>query len=419
MELTEHPMLRRLPKDLDQIAKETGAIKRRRHLKGGEQLLWLALTYAGLPESFRGLSALAARAGCHLNDTSVRRRVMKAVEFLQEVLNLLLFGAGGDLRGKGIERRICLQDATSISAPGSKGTDWRLHTVYVLGQGLAHIELTDASVGEGLQHGEYNKGDIVIADQGLATTMSLHHVRSVGAYSVVRAYLRNLRVCDESGNRLDTLKLLDLADRGICSHRVLLPVKGHESIAGRLLIFALPPEQASRNRQKLRRRASRKQDGVGEMGLRLAGCFVLFTTVPEEELSDDDVGKLYRLRWQIELFFKRAKSIVGLDELAAKTPDVARAYLLGKLIIVALTEKASMRLDEELRSDPRQYVGLWRLHQMCREELVAALREVGDRQHDDIDALRALGESPRKRQTAAELIDMFNRRFNPGMKPAN
>jgi len=420
MELTKHPMLRRLPKDLDQIATETGAIKRRRHLKGGEQLLWLALTYAGLPESFRSLSALATRAGCQLNDTSVRRRVKNSVEFLTEVLNTILFGAGRELRDKGVTRRIILQDATTVSAPGSKGTDWRVHTEYVLGQGLAHLKVTDSSVGESLRHGVFNAGDIIIADQGLATAQNFDHVRACGAHCIVRAYLKNLRVCDESGERLDLIKLLDQADQGIHSHRVLLPVKGKESIEGRLLIYQLSPEQTARNRQKLKQKASRNNLKVGELGLRLAGYFVLFTTIPEGDLSDDDIGSLYRLRWQIELFFKRAKSIVGLDELAAKTPDVARAYLLGKLIIVALTEKASMQLNEELRGDPRQYVSSWRLHHMCRRELMDVLREVAEREdRNKLEALRALGESPRKRKTSAEMIEKFIRHFNPGMKPTN
>ena len=419
MSLNEHPILRRLPKNLDELAKETGAIKRRRNLRGGDQLLWLALTYAGMPESFRGLSAMAQRIGCHLNDTSIRRRLSCAVDFLTEVLNLVLFGAGQDAKNKGIARRICLQDATTVSAPGSKGTDWRLHTVFVLGQGLAHVEITDATVGENLRHGEYNEGDVVVADQGLATAQSIHHVRSVGAHCVVRAYLKNMRVLDEAGDRLETNVLLDRADQGITSHAVLVPLKGHQSVRGRLLVYRLPPEQAARNRQKLRQKASRKQNNVGEMGLRLAGYFVLFTTVPEADLSDEDAAKLYRLRWQIELFFKRCKSIAGLDKLAAKTPDVARAYLLAKLIIVALTERASMLVEDELRNgslDPR--LSAWRLHTICREDLMVALRQVGDRHEGDhVARLRAHSDGPRKRETAAALIEIFNRRFNPGLIP--
>jgi hypothetical protein len=415
MKTSDHPILRRLPQNLDQLATETGAIKRRRRVTGGEQLLWLALMFAGLPLSFRTLSAKIQRDyGCQLNDTSIRYRVKNAATFLMEVLNHVLFGAARELQTMGIRRRVCLQDASTVSAPGSKGTDWRLHTEYVLGQGLAQVELTDSSVGESLRHSEYKPGDIVVADQGLGTAANIHHVHNVGAYCLVRVYLKNLRLTDPHGKRLEVSELLDEADRGITSRAACVPLKGHPSVQGRLLISVLPPETAARKRQKLKARASRNGYRTSELALRLAGYFVVFTTAPQEDLSDAQAMELYRLRWQIELFFKRCKSIAGLDQLAAKTPDVARAYILAKLIIMALIDRESIRVEEELRTGTLPIeLSTWRVTTLCYDDLMSALREVAARQdRNEIAGLKPLTIGLRKRRTAAIKIYEFNRQLN-------
>jgi hypothetical protein len=47
---------------------------------------------------------------------------------------------------------------------------------------------------------------------------------------------------------------------------------------------------------------------------------------------------LYRLRWQIELLFKRLKSILKLDELKAKTETPIKVWFYSKLLLAAICE---------------------------------------------------------------------------------
>jgi hypothetical protein len=53
----------------------------------------------------------------------------------------------------------------------------------------------------------------------------------------------------------------------------------------------------------------------------------------------EQVLELYRLRWQIELVFKRMKTIVQLGHLPKHDQRSARAWLYGKLLVALLTEK--------------------------------------------------------------------------------
>jgi len=49
--------------------------------------------------------------------------------------------------------------------------------------------------------------------------------------------------------------------------------------------------------------------------------------------------QLYRCRWQIELAFKRMKSIMGLGHLPQKDLESCRAWLHGKLFTSLLVER--------------------------------------------------------------------------------
>src|ERR1035438_10426747 len=66
--------------------------------------------------------------------------------------------------------------------------------------------------------------------------------------------------------------------------------------------------------------------------------FCVLTTLPEGLASDDVVLELYRIRWQIELFFKRCKGLLHFDQLRAFDPNLVRTYCLAKLIEVALIQ---------------------------------------------------------------------------------
>ncbi len=46
----------------------------------------------------------------------------------------------------------------------------------------------------------------------------------------------------------------------------------------------------------------------------------------------------YRLRWQIELAFKRVKSLLHLDTLRAKDPELAKAWIFANLLAAFLID---------------------------------------------------------------------------------
>ena len=91
--------------------------------------------------------------------------------------------------------------------------------------------------------------------------------------------------------------------------------------------------------RQLRRKARRKQVTLSAAALRAAGYVFVWTSVPAEVLTAAEVMELYRLRWQIELAFKRLKSLMGLGHLPKWSDASCRAWIHGKLFIALLIER--------------------------------------------------------------------------------
>jgi len=66
---------------------------------------------------------------------------------------------------------------------------------------------------------------------------------------------------------------------------------------------------------------------------------IVFTTFPEEAFPPAAILEWYRLRWQVELVFKRFKSLAQLGHLPKQDERSAKAWLYGQLLVALLVEK--------------------------------------------------------------------------------
>src|ERR1035437_10629235 len=104
----------------------------------------------------------------------------------------------------------------------------------------------------------------------------------------------------------------------------------------RLIARRKPPQTIEAEHKRLRQNASRKQHKLDPRSLIAAQYVVLATSLPEEEFPADEVLAVYRLRWQIELAFKRLKSLLHIDKLRTTTEAGTRCWLYAHLIVALL-----------------------------------------------------------------------------------
>lgn len=110
-------------------------------------------------------------------------------------------------------------------------------------------------------------------------------------------------------------------------------------INGRLCIIRKSQTAIDQTIKKLKREAVRKQKKLNGTTEFFARYVMLFTTLPQKEYPMESLLDWYRFRWQIELVFKRLKSLAGLGHLPKHDEVSARAWLYGKLFTGLLVEK--------------------------------------------------------------------------------
>jgi len=329
--------------DLDASARDTEALRRRRQISSGSDLLRLALAYGPCGLSLRGAAAWASMNGLgSLSNVAVLKRLRGAADWLESIVGSLLSDIG--FPGFPSGYRLRLTDGTCVSAPGSKGTDWRVHASYDPGAGrFCHLEITDGRGAESLTRGPVVPGDIIIADRGYAQAKGLHRVSEDGGNFLVRTGWNMLKLYHPDGSVLDLFSTLpEAGDCCSLERKVLIrDGAGACSVPARLIVVRKPQEAANQEKRRLRRIASKKGQKLHENSLKAAEYVLLVTSLPEEDFDIETVMSLYRLRWQIELAFKRLKSIVQMNRLPAKDPDLARTWLATHLIAALLIERMS------------------------------------------------------------------------------
>lgn len=352
-------LLARLPADLDldRLARETGAIQRRREVADGAGLLRIALARGPGGLSLRQTAAWASLLGiAELSNPGVKYRLNQATGFLAALVDRLLAAKapGAELRWPG--RTLRLADGTCVSQPGSTGTDWRIHGVFDLGRGgFSHLELTDQQGGEALVRGAPLAGEIRIGDRNYARASVLRRFRAESgeqADFIVRLGWNALPLRNRADRPFDLIGYLQDLPAGTDTHEVKLSatIGGTEPpLPIRLIVQRKPPEATEATRQALRRSASRKGKTLDPRSLVAAEFMMLATSLPRSGYSAPAILAAYRLRWQIELAFKRLKSLLHVDRLPTRTERGSQSWLYAHLILALLCDDLS---QDVLESSP-------------------------------------------------------------------
>jgi hypothetical protein len=112
--------------------------------------------------------------------------------------------------------------------------------------------------------------------------------------------------------------------------------KGHRAGPLRLVAFRLHPASAARQRQGLRESMRKQGRTPSAKALQLAGWLLLLTNAPEEKLPSAMMSYVYRLRWQVELIFRQAKSVLRLDKTESQNPCRVQSEIWARLICAIL-----------------------------------------------------------------------------------
>jgi Transposase DDE domain len=345
--------------DLDQLAIEHKAIQRGRKIKTGTELLRLALAHGPGGMSLRDAAGWSGMLGLgSLSNPAVKYRLDNSVEFLEAVTAHLLAARSASQALHWPGRTIRVADGTCISKPGSKGTDWRVHGVYDLGAGgFSNLELTDVKGAETLTYGAPVVGEVRIGDRNYGRAKPWHRfLQDSGGKAdlIVRIKWNGFHLTGQDGSAFDLIDHLATLPNDHLPHEIDVQALVRRGVTTpiRLIILRKPPEAVEATRKTLHAQASRKQQVLDPRTLIAAEFLILSTTLPAEDYPAVEVLAAYRLRWQIELAFKRLKSLLHIDKLPARTDLGARSWLYPHLILALLCDDLSQVFLESFPSGP-------------------------------------------------------------------
>jgi hypothetical protein len=106
-------------------------------------------------------------------------------------------------------------------------------------------------------------------------------------------------------------------------------------IHGQLCVVRKSAQACVKARERTRRQSQRSSVQLQPQTLEAADYVFVFTTLPAS-VSAQEVLDVYRLRWQVELEFKRLKSLLGVGHLKKHDAQTARSWLQGKLLVALL-----------------------------------------------------------------------------------
>ena len=334
-----------LPEGWEQKAKELGALRRCRKVPDARVLLRVLLMHLAEGCSLRETAVRARSAGlADLSDVTIMSRLRQAGEWFRwmntELMGQWVARQPPQVFGEGWNVRVI--DATQVNEPGPTGSSWRIHYALDLPSlRCSQLYLTDATGqgnGETFRRFGVSRGDLFVGDRAYGVSIGIAHVVAGGGAVLVRFGWQNLPLWGAENRKFNLLAHLRKLRARVPGDWPVFVREGSRLVAGRVCAVKKSRQAAEEARRRVRRAAQKQGAQVLPQTLEAAGYVFVFTTLPAVTLGTGKALEFYRGRWQVELVFKRLKSILGLGHLRKSDEQAARSWIEGKLLVAFLIE---------------------------------------------------------------------------------
>ncbi len=332
-----------LPNGWQEKAKELGALCRCRKIPNAETLLRVLLIHLAEGCSLRETSARVSSGGIvKISDVAIMDRLRVSSKWFEWMAQQLM-ADWVKVQPEvvfGNKWRIRLVDGTRIKEPGSTGSSWCVH--YSIS--LPSLHCCELKVRKKFESGETFKrfsiqpNDLMIGDRVYGTPPSIAHVLEGGGSVITRFGWTLLPLWSKTGDKFDLFAhLRGLKGTQIGQWEVLMK-HSDKVYRGRICAIKKNRHATEKAIMAVRRTSQKCGSKIRPETIEAAGYVMVFTTLDEGEMAKKKVLEMYRGRWQIELVFKRLKTLLGLGHLRKYDPESANAWIHGKILAAFLLE---------------------------------------------------------------------------------
>jgi hypothetical protein len=332
-----------MPEGWEGKAKELGALVRGREIKNALELLRLVFFYLTEGKSFSGTAALLALAGsCSISKKAVFTRFQKCGEWLRWLCeriyrnNEAITEAPEWLGG----RKVYAVDASDEPVHGSDKADYRLH--YAIGLfdlGMKEMALTATEQGEKASNFKsFGEQDLVIGERAYCSKQGIEYLLSRKSGYLFRFGTKRFHVYTLQGRKVNVLGYFKGLPPGGVGEKTLYYEYEGEYKSLRFCVLRKTKAAEGKGLESLRKTRMRKYGDKELSKAQIAYNRYVILVTSITDAAPELLLDLYRQRWQIELVFKRLKSLFKYHEIPVHVEQSARAWFYGKLLLAALCE---------------------------------------------------------------------------------
>ena len=336
-------LLSLLPSRWREQAVETSAIRRLRGFASPESLLRTLLLHIAQGFSLRETVVVAKLADlAAVSDVALLKRLRNSEEWLRCLCVDLLQENGLALARAPVARPFRIVDGTIVKEPSKTGSQWRiLYSIQLPDLVCDFFEMTSTrgqGNGESFRRLPVRPGELIIGDAGYWSAAGIEFVQQRDADVLVRVNPQSFVAFSPADKRVELLSLVrTLSQPGQIGEWPVV-LQGQESrVAGRICAIRKSEHAIQQAHRRVERKASKRQTKTKPETLEYVKYVIVFTT--QVRAPPAEILEWYRRRWQIELVFKRLKTLAHLGHLPKHDEGSSRAWLYGKLLVALLTQK--------------------------------------------------------------------------------
>jgi hypothetical protein len=230
-------------------------------------------------------------------------------------------------------------DGSSVVEKGRSGRRFRLHYgIDIFAMCTASYKITTEKIGETLCNFPLQKGDLAIGDRAYGTVNGIVHCVKNNADFLLRLRTTFGKVYDDNGKEIDIPdRFQHLKSEECDGFSAFVRTTEGEMLPVRICARKKSDADYEKTLKKLKAMEKKRNGKTRKQTKEFNKYIVVITSLPDD-ITASDVLEAYRYRWQIEIYFKRLKSILDFGELPKKREESSLTWITGKLMVALLIE---------------------------------------------------------------------------------
>jgi hypothetical protein len=336
-----------LPENYEKSCYETKAIERAREIKTPRELIEYALMYLIGMYSLVEMSVYAALSGKKISNVAFMKKFAKCNDWYVQMINDMRPSAVAEYAlPKGLEGyTLVAPDASKVVSKGKNKQTFNLHYMLnVCKLSTEQLKITNEKTGESLENFDIKSNYLILADRAYGTIKSISWCLENDANFIFRMRNKAFTLYDENSNKIALLDELQKSDE---NNPVSFNAYFNNPTGGRTKVRICAKKKSPESIEKcdkawFNQTSKNKKPPCDDD--RIINHYIIVAT-SLSDISAHDILETYRLRWQVELYFKRLKSILDFAEAPNVKEDNIIAWLNGKMLTALLLERLQEKVD--------------------------------------------------------------------------